>query len=100
MRKIECITIPFNLPEIKTALRRVGVRGMKVSREFGRDRGRTELYRINGYPMEVDPKLLYRVKRDPMEVDSKLKIEITVAEEDVDQVVEAIKQAVAAGKAV
>ena len=100
MRKIECIIRPFKLAEIKGVLRRFGVRDMKVSREFGQSWGHIELYRATGYPMEIDPKLLYRVNRDPMEVDSRLKIEIDVEEEDVDKVVEAIKQAVAAGKTV
>ena len=96
MRKIECIILPFKLAEIKGALRRVGVRDMKISREFGRSRGHIELYRVNGYPMEIDPRLLYCVNRYPMEVDSKLKIEIVVEEENVDKVVGAVKQAVAA----
>ena len=95
MRKIECIILPFKLAAVKKALRRIGVRNMRVNREFGRDRGRTELYRVNGSPME-----LHRVNRYPMEVDPKLKVEITVAEEDVDRVVDAIKQAVAADKTV
>ena len=42
MRKIECIIFPFKLAEIKGALRRVGVRDMKISREFGRSRGHIE----------------------------------------------------------
>ena len=46
--------------------------------------------------MEIDPRLLYCVNRYPMEVDSKLKIEIVVEEENVDKVVGAVKQAVAA----
>ena len=100
MKKIECIILPFKLAEIKGALRRVGIRDMNVSREFERNRGHLELYRLTGYPMEIDPKLLYRVNRDPMEVDARLKVEIVVEEENVDKVVEAIKQAVAAGKTV
>ena len=84
MKKIECITLPFKLAEIKEALRSVGVRNMKVNREFGRSRGHTELY-SGRYRTEFDPRL---------------KIEITVAEENVDRVVDAIKQAVAAGNTV
>ena len=99
MRKIECIILPFKLAAVKQALRNVGVRNMKVSHGFGRGYAHIELYRVNGYPIEVDPRLLYSVNRSPMETDSKLKIEISVAEEDVDRVVGAVKQA-AAGKTV
>ena len=94
MKKIECIILPFKLVEIKKALRRVGIRDMRVSHGFGRSYAHTEFYRVKGYPMEVDPRLLYSVNRYPMETDSKLKIEISVAEENVDRVVEAVKQAV------
>ena len=99
MRKIECIILPFKLAAVKQALRNVGVRNMKVSHGFGRGYAHIELYRVNGYPIEVDPRLLYSVNRSPMETDSKLKIEISVAEEDVGRVVGAVKQA-AAGKTV
>lgn len=98
MRKIECIILPLKLAAVKKALRNVGVRNMRVSPGFGRGYAHIELYRVNGYPMEVDPRLLYRVNRYPMETDSKLKIEISVAEENVNRAVDAIKQAVAAGK--
>ena len=97
MRKIECIILPFKLAAVKKALRNVGVQNMRVSHGFERGYAHIELYRVNGYPMEVDPGLLYRVNRYPMETDSKLKIEISVEEEDVDKVVGAVKQA-AAGK--
>ena len=63
----------------------MGVRGMTVSevRGFGRSRGHTELYRGSEYTIEFVPKL---------------KIEIVVAEENVDKVVEAVQQAAATGK--
>ena len=98
MKKIECIILPLKLVEIKKALRNVGVRNIRVSHGFGRGSAHIELYRINGYPIEVDPRLLYRLNRYPMETDSKLKIEISVAEENVNKAVEAIKQAVAPGE--
>ncbi|MDE0017775.1 MAG: P-II family nitrogen regulator, partial [Candidatus Poribacteria bacterium] len=67
------------------ALSSVGVRGMTVSevRGFGRSRGHTELYRGSEYTIEFVPKL---------------KIEIVVAEENVDKVVEAVQTAAATGK--
>ena len=85
MVKLECIIRPFKLEEVKEALSNVGVRGMTVSevRGFGRSRGHTELYRGSEYTIEFVPKL---------------KIEIVVAEENVDKVVEAVQQAASTGK--
>lgn len=79
MRKIECIIRPFKLEEVKEALSNVGVRGMRVSevRGFRRSRRYTELYRDTEHAFDFVPKL---------------KIEIVVAEEIIDEVVEAIKQ--------
>ena len=51
--------------------------------DSGRSRGHTELYRGSEYTIEFVPKL---------------KIEIVVAEENVDKVVEAVQQAAATGK--
>ena len=75
MKKLECIIRPFKLEEVKEALTNVGIRGMTVSevRGFGRSRGHTELYRGSEYTIEFVPKL---------------KLEIVVAEEDLDQVLE------------
>ena len=95
MKKIECIILPVKLAAVKKALRDVGVRNMRVSHGSGRGAVHIELYRVNGYPMRVDPRSLYRVNRYPMATDSKLKIEISVAEEDIDTVVGAVKQATA-----
>ena len=78
MKKLECIIRPFKLDEVKEALNSVGVHGMTVSevRGFGRSRGHTELYRGSEYTIEFVPKL---------------KIEIVVAEENVDNVIEAVQ---------
>jgi len=85
MKKLECIIRPFKLEEVKEALSSVGVRGMTVSevRGFGRSRGHTELYRGSEYTIEFVPKL---------------KIEVVVAEENVDKVVEAVREAASTGK--
>ncbi len=85
MIKLECIIRPFKLEEVKEALSNVGVRGMTVSevRGFGRSRGHTELYRGSEYTIEFVPKL---------------KLEIVVAEENVDKVAEAVQQAASTGK--
>ena len=85
MKKIECIIRPFKLEEVKEALTNVGIRGMTVSevRGFGRSRGHTELYRGSEYTIEFVPKL---------------KLEIVVAEEDLDQALEAVQQSASTGK--
>ena len=85
MKKLECIIRPFKLDEVKEALNGVGVHGMTVSevRGFGRSRGHTELYRGSEYTIEFVPKL---------------KLEIVVAEENVDNVIEAVQQSASTGK--
>ena len=85
MKKLECIIRPFKLEEVKRALTNVGIRGMAVSevRGFGRSRGHTELYRGSEYTIEFVPKL---------------KLEIMVAEEDLDQALEAVQQSASSGK--
>ena len=85
MKKLECIIRPFKLEEVKEALTNVGIRGMTVSevRGFGRSRGHTELYRGSEYTIEFVPKL---------------KLEIVVAEENLDQAIEAVQQSASTGK--
>ena len=85
MKKLECIIRPFKLEEVKEALTNVGIRGMTVSevRGFGRSRGHTELNRGSEYTIEFVPKL---------------KLEIVVAEEDLDQALEAVQQSASTGK--
>jgi len=85
MKKLECIIRPFKLEEVKEALTNVGVQGMTISevRGSGRSRGHTELYRGSEYTIEFVPKL---------------KLEIVVADEKVDEVIEAVQQAATTGK--
>ena len=85
MKKLECIIRPFKLEEVKEALTNIGIRGMTVSevRGFGRSRGHTELYRGSEYTIEFVPKL---------------KLEIVVAEEDLDRALEAVQRSASTGK--
>ncbi len=85
MKKIEAIIKPFKLDEVREALSGVGVAGMTVTeiKGFGRQKGHTELYRGAEYVVDFLPKL---------------KLEIVVAEEKVDECVEAITQAARTGK--
>lgn len=77
MYKIEAIIKPFKLDDVKEALNEIGVQGMTVSevKGFGRQKGHTELYRGAEYVVDFLPKL---------------KLEIAVADEMKDKVVEAI----------
>ncbi|RUO29085.1 nitrogen regulatory protein P-II [Aliidiomarina sanyensis] len=85
MKKIEAIIKPFKLDDVRAALSEVGIAGMTVSevKGFGRQRGHTELYRGAEYMVDFLPKV---------------KIEIVVADEDVERCVEAITETAHTGK--
>ena len=85
MKKIEAIIKPFKLDEVKDNLSEIGIQGMTVSevKGFGRQKGHTELYRGAEYVVDFVPKI---------------KLEIAVAADLVDQVVEAIIRAAQTGK--
>jgi nitrogen regulatory protein P-II 1 len=85
MKKIEAITKPFKLDEVKEALQEVGIQGLSVieAKGFGRQKGHTELYRGAEYVVDFLPKV---------------KIEVVLADEQVDAAVEAIINAAKTGK--
>jgi nitrogen regulatory protein PII len=85
MKLITAIIKPFKLDDVRQAVGDVGVQGMTVTevRGFGRQRGHTEIYRGAEYVVEFVPKT---------------KIEIAVADELVDQVIEALIKAAQTGK--
>ncbi len=85
MRLIKAIIKPFKLDEVRHALNDVGVQGITVSevKGYGRQKGHTELYRGAEYVVDFLPKI---------------KIEIAVAEEMVDKVVQAIIEAANTGR--
>ena len=82
MTKIECIIQPIKLGKVQAALSKVGVRSMRVSEvhEDGHRRKHTGL--SSGIEYSID-------------FAHKLKIEIVVPGEDINKVVEAVKQAAA-----
>lgn len=84
MKKVECIIKPFKLDEVKEALGDLGIQGITVCevRGFGRQKGHTELYRGAEYVVDFIPKI---------------KIELVIADELVDQVVETITEAARTG---
>ena len=77
MKKIEAIIKPFKLDEVKEALQEVGVQGLSVIevKGFGRQKGHTELYRGAEYVVDFLPKV---------------KIEVVLADDQVDAACEAI----------
>jgi nitrogen regulatory protein P-II 1 len=85
MKKIEAIIKPFKLDEVKEALQEFGVQGLSVieAKGFGRQKGHTELYRGAEYVVDFLPKV---------------KIELVVADEQVEGAIEAIIAAAKTGK--
>ena len=85
MKKVECIVRPHLMEAVKTALQEVGVVGMTVSevKGFGRQKGHTETYRGSEYKVEFLPKV---------------KIEVALADDQVDGAVEAVLQTAKTGK--
>ncbi len=85
MHWITAIIKPFKLDEVREALAEAGVQGMTVTevKGFGRQHGHTELYRGAEYVVDFLPKL---------------KIEVAVADGQLDRVVEALVEAARTGK--
>ncbi len=77
MKLVIAIIKPFKLEEVRDALMAVGVHGMTVSevKGYGRQKGHTEIYRGAEYAVNFLPKI---------------RIEVAVASESVDKVIEAI----------
>ena len=63
MKKIEAIFKPFKLDEVREALSEIGVSGLTVTevKGFGRQKGRTELYRGAEYVVDFLPKVKVEV---------------------------------------
>ena len=63
MKKLEIIIRPHKLEEVKDALTVVGVQGVTVTKikGFGRQKGKTEIYRGNEYSVSFNPKVRLEV---------------------------------------
>jgi len=85
MKKIDAVVKPFKLDEVREALSEIGVSGLTVTevKGFGRQKGHTELYRGAEYVVDFLPKV---------------KIEIVVADNIVEQAIEAIVKSARTGK--
>lgn len=59
MKKIEAIIKPFKLDDVIEALNEIGIEGVTVSevRGFGRQKGRTEIYKGAEYVIDFLPKI-------------------------------------------
>lgn len=66
MQLVTAIIKPFKVDEVKNALAGLGVQGMTVSevQGFGRQRGRTEVYRGAEYTVDFVPKVRVEVLTD------------------------------------
>ena len=85
MKKIEAIIKPFKLDEVKEALQELGVQGKTVieAKGYGRQKGHTELYRGAEYVVDFLPKI---------------KIEVVVADDQLEAALEAIVGAARTGR--
>ncbi|SOE49464.1 Nitrogen regulatory protein P-II [plant metagenome] len=85
MKQVTAIIKPFKLDEVREALAEVGVSGLTVTevKGFGRQKGHTELYRGAEYVVDFLPKI---------------RVEVVLADELVEQAIEAIVRAARTGK--
>ncbi len=85
MKFVVAVIKPFKLDEVRDALTRIGVHGMTVAevKGYGRQRGHMEIYRGAEYAVNFLPKV---------------RLEVAVASEQVDQVIDAISTAAKTGQ--
>ena len=85
MKMITAIIKPFKLDDVREALSDIGVQGITVTevKGFGRQKGHTELYRGAEYVVDFLPKV---------------KVEVAVAADIAEKVIESIRGAANTGK--
>jgi nitrogen regulatory protein P-II 2 len=85
MKLVTAIIKPFKMDDVRSALSDIGVQGITVTevKGFGRQRGHTELYRGAEYVVDFLPKA---------------KLEIAVADNQVDATIDAIVKTANTGK--
>ena len=85
MKLITAVVKPFKLDDLREALSEIGVQGITVTevKGFGRQKGHTELYRGAEYVVDFLPKV---------------KIDVAVADDLTEKVIEAITKAANTGK--
>lgn len=85
MKMVTAVIKPFRLDDVREALAEVGVHGTTMTevKGFGRQKGHTELYRGAEYAVDFLPKV---------------KLEIAIADDQVERVVETIIEAAKTGQ--
>ncbi len=85
MKFVTAVIKPFKLDEVREALTEIGIQGLTVTeaRGYGRQSGHTEIYRGAEYAVNFLPKI---------------RLEVAVADELVDQVVETVTNAARTGQ--
>ena len=85
MKLVTAIVKPHRIEEVKEALREIGVNGLTTTdvEGFGRQRGHTEVYRGAEYQVDFVPKV---------------RVEVVVADDGADEVVDTIVKAARTGK--
>ncbi len=85
MKKIEAIIQPHKLEEVKEALASAGVDGLTISEVHGhgRQKGHTETYRGHEYKVDVRPKI---------------KLDLVVADSQLERIVNVIADSAKTGK--
>ena len=85
MKLVMAIIKPFKLDEVREALTSLGIQGLTASevKGFGRQKGHTEIYRGAEYEITFVPKV---------------KIEVAVADDIVERVVETIEEKAKTGQ--
>jgi len=85
MKLVIAVIKPFKLDEVRDALTRIGIHGMTVTevKGYGRQKGHTEIYRGAEYAVNFLPKL---------------RLEVAIASEQLDQVMDALAAAAKTGQ--
>ncbi|MEQ9566374.1 MAG: P-II family nitrogen regulator [Pseudomonadales bacterium] len=85
MKLITAVIKPFKMDDVREALSEVGIQGVTATevKGFGRQKGHTELYRGAEYIVDFLPKV---------------KLEIAVADDMVETVINAINKSASTGK--
>ena len=85
MKMVVAVIKPFKLDDVREALSEAGIHGMTVTevKGYGRQKGHTELYRGAEYVVDFLPKV---------------KLEVAIANDMVDKIIETIARAANTGK--
>jgi nitrogen regulatory protein P-II 2 len=85
MKLVIAVIKPFKLDEVRDALTRIGIHGMTVAevKGYGRQKGHMEIYRGAEYAINFLPKI---------------RIEVAIASEQLEQVMDAIATAARTGQ--